>query len=144
MKSRTAEVTALVLFLGALVPRLAVALLLTGEPVWDGHYYDFGAKRIAAGLGYSDDIVVGGQTVWHPWCHYPVGYSAFLAAFYRVFGDGPRVGPIAGAVVGSLLAVVTWLLARHALTERRARIAGALVALHPGLVLYSALVMTEP
>ncbi len=141
---KRAEATALVLFLVAVVPRLAVALLLTGEPVWDGHYYDFGAKRIAAGLGYSDDIVVGGHSVWHPWCHYPVGYSAFLSVFYRIVGAGPRVGPIVGAFVGALLAVVTWALARHALTERRARIAGALVALHPGLVFYSALVMTEP
>ena len=26
------------------------------------------ARRIAAGLGYSDDVIVNGQAVWHPWC----------------------------------------------------------------------------
>ena len=62
-----------------------VALAWAGEPVWDGHYYDFGARRIAAGLGYSDDRTVAGGLVWHPWCHYPVGYSAFLAALLPRF-----------------------------------------------------------
>src|SRR5215475_5364974 len=85
-------------FVASLLPRLYVAIAWAREPVWDGHYYDFGAKRIAAGLGYSDDVVIGGQTVWHPWCHYPVGYSGFLGAVYRVFGHGPHVATIANAI----------------------------------------------
>ncbi len=141
-----ARTTAAALFFVALLPRLVAALLLAGEPVWDGHYYDFGAKRIAAGLGYSDDVISGGIAVWHPWCHYPVGYSGFLGLFYRIFGHGPLVAPAVGAFVGAALAVVTWGLAREvpAMGERRALVAGGLVALHPGLVLYSPLVMTEP
>lgn len=132
------------LFLLALAPRLAVALAWAGEAVWDGHYYDFGARRIAAGLGYSDDRMVDGHPVWHPWCHYPVGYSAFLAAFYRAFGSSHALAGVANALVGAAMAVATWELARHALTEGRARVAGLLVALHPGLILYAALVMSEP
>jgi hypothetical protein len=132
------------LFVVALVPRLWVALRWAGEAVWDGHYYDFGARRIAAGLGYSDDRTVGGQIVWHPWCHYPVGYSGFLAIFYRFFGAGAAIAGVANALVGAALAVVTWALARHALAEGRARAAGFIVALHPGLVIYAALVMSEP
>ena len=132
------------LFIAALLPRLYVALAWAGEPVWDGHYYDFGARRIAAGLGYSDDLTLAGQLVWHPWCHYPVGYSGFLAIFYRVFGATTNVAAVVNASVGAALAVVTWLLASHALGPWRARAAGLLVALHPGLILYAALVMTEP
>jgi hypothetical protein len=132
------------LFAVALAPRLWVALRWAGEAVWDGHYYDFGARRIAAGFGYSDDRIVAGQAVWHPWCHYPVGYSAFLAFFYRLFGASPAIAGVANALVGAALAVVTWALARHAIAERRARAAGFLVALHPGLVVYAALVMSEP
>ena len=60
-------------------PRLYVAIAWPREPVWDGHYYDFGARRIAAGLGYSD-----GTTSWHPWCHWPVGYSGLLAGIYQI------------------------------------------------------------
>jgi hypothetical protein len=132
------------LFVVALVPRLYVAVLWAGEPVWDGHYYDFGARRIAEGAGYSDDLTLGGHLVWHPWAHYPVGYSAFLALFYRLFGDGRAVAAVANALVGAALAVVTWALAGHALSTLRARAAGLLVALHPGLILYAALVMSEP
>jgi len=132
------------LFVAALLPRLYVAVFWAGEPVWDGHYYDFGARRIAGGAGYSDDLTLGGHLVWHPWCHYPVGYSAFLAVFYRLFGDGRAVTAVANALVGAALAVVTWGLARHALSPLRARAAGLLVAVHPGLILYAALVMSEP
>lgn len=53
-------------FVVALLPRLYVAIAWAREPVWDGHYYDFGARRIAAGLGYSDDLMVNGRAVWHP------------------------------------------------------------------------------
>jgi 4-amino-4-deoxy-L-arabinose transferase-like glycosyltransferase len=132
------------LFLVALGPRLGTAFALRGEAVWDGFYYDYGAKRIAAGLGYSEDRVVDGVTTWHAWCHYPVGYSAFLAFFYRLFGPSTEVAALVNSTVGAALAVVTWLLARHALSTARARIAGVFVAIHPGMILYAALVMTEP
>jgi 4-amino-4-deoxy-L-arabinose transferase-like glycosyltransferase len=132
------------LFIAALAPRLYVALSWAGEAVWDGHYYDFGARRIALGLGYSDDLALAGQRVWHPWCHYPVGYSGFLAIFYRLFGSSTNVAAVVNASIGAALAVVTWMLARHALGPWRARAAGLLVALHPGLIVYAALVMSEP
>ena len=132
------------LFVLALLPRLYVAIAWAREPVWDGHYYDFGARRIAEGLGYSDDVVVGGQRVWHPWCHYPVGYSGFLAIFYRLFGAGPATAPVVNAVTGALVAVLVHRLARYATTKNRARAAGLLCALDPGLIVYAALVMTEP
>ncbi len=128
----------------SLVPRLYVGLAWSQEPVWDGHYYDFGARRIAAGFGYSDDVMIGGQLTWHPWCHYPVGYSGFLAFFYWIFGAGPKVGPIVNAVVGALTCLLIHRLALTVLSVRRARIAGVLCALHPGLIVYTALLMTEP
>lgn len=131
-------------FVLALLPRLYVAIAWAREPVWDGHYYDFGARRIAAGLGYSDDIVVEGQAVWHPWCHYPVGYSGFLGIVYRLFGSGPHVATVANAVTGALLVAVVHRLARYGLTPWRARIAALLAALSPGLIVYAALLMTEP
>ncbi|HEY8080223.1 MAG TPA: glycosyltransferase family 39 protein [Labilithrix sp.] len=132
------------LFLVSFGLRLAAALRFAGEPVWDGHYYDFGAHRIAEGFGYSDDIVVEGARVWHPWCHYPVGYSAYLGAFYKLFGGAPIVAHVADSLAGALLAVFTFLLAREALSPLRARVAGLLVALHPGLILWGALLMSEP
>lgn len=136
-------VFAFALFAVAFLLRFAAAQWLAGEPVWDGHYYDFGARRIAEGHGYSDDRIVGDRVEWHPWCHYPVGYSAWLAAFYWLFGPHTSSAHIANALTGALSAVVVFLLAREALPPARARLAGVLTAIHPGLVLYGALVMGE-
>lgn len=133
----------LALLLVAFLPRLFVALAWSREPVWDGHYYHFGAERIAAGLGYSEDGWSQGHLVWRPWVHYPVGYSALLGAVYKLFGARLWVAPLLNAVFGTLLAGVTYQIARTCLSRARACIAGALVALHPGLIAYSALVMTE-
>jgi 4-amino-4-deoxy-L-arabinose transferase-like glycosyltransferase len=127
----------------AFLPRLFVALAWSREPVWDGHYYHFGGERIAAGLGYSEDGWAHGHLVWRPWVHYPVGYSALLGAAYKLFGSGLWVAPLLNAVFGALLAGVIYLLARTCLSRARACVAGGLVALHPGLIAYSALVMTE-
>ncbi|MEO7112833.1 MAG: glycosyltransferase family 39 protein [Polyangiaceae bacterium] len=143
-REKPSPLFAALLFFGALLPRLYVALAWSGEPVLDGHYYDFGARRIAEGFGYSDDSILGSVRVWHPWCHYPVGYSAFLGLFYRVFGESATVAPVVNACVGAAVAFVTWLLARHALSENRSRFAGILVAANPELILYAALLMTEP
>lgn len=127
----------------AVAPRVYVALAWAREPVWDGHYYDFGARRIAAGLGYSDDAMIGGVMQWHPWCHYPVGYSGFLAGLYELFGDGPHVATVANAIMGALMVALTHRIALRMMSTWRARIAAALLALHPGMILYGALVMTE-
>ncbi|HEX7669673.1 MAG TPA: glycosyltransferase family 39 protein, partial [Polyangiaceae bacterium] len=127
----------------ALLPRLFVALAWPREPVWDGHYYHFGALRIAEGLGYSEDIVQNGVRTWHGWAHYPVGYSALLGGVYHLFGGGLSVGPVVNAVTGALLVVVVHRLALRGLTINRARFATTLTALHPGLIVYSAVLMNE-
>jgi Dolichyl-phosphate-mannose-protein mannosyltransferase len=132
------------LALAALVPRLYVALAWAREPVWDGHYYHFGATRIAAGLGYSEDVLVGGQLKWSPWCHYPVGYSGFLGIFYKFLGTGLWVAPVLNACIGALTVWVVHRLARMYLSHTRARIAALLCAVHPGLLLYTGVVMSEP
>jgi 4-amino-4-deoxy-L-arabinose transferase-like glycosyltransferase len=126
-----------VLFALALLPRVLVALWLDGEPAWDGGYYHIGAESIAKGLGYAGETGA-------PWSHYPVGYSAFVGASYSIFGARPIVATLSNAVVGALLACTAYLLARHATSERRARVAGLLTAFYPGLVIYAALIMTEP
>lgn len=131
------------LFWVALAPRLYVALAWAREPVWDGHYYHFGAMRIASGLGYSEDVMIDGVAHWKPWCHYPVGYSGFLAGLYEIFGSELWVAPVGNALVGALTAVLAHRVARSFLCKWRSRVAAGLCALHPGLILYTALVMTE-
>lgn len=131
-------------FLAALLARLFVAIAWAKEPVWDGHYYHFGAERIASGLGYSEDVIARGVLLWKPWVHYPVGYSAFLALFYGVFGAELVVAPVVNAVTSALVAVVVHRVARYCVSRDRARVAAGLCVLHPGLIAYSAVVMSEP
>jgi 4-amino-4-deoxy-L-arabinose transferase-like glycosyltransferase len=131
-------------FLAALLPRLFVAIAWAKEPVWDGHYYHFGAERIARGLGYSEDVLSHGQLLWKPWVHYPVGYSAFLGFFYKIFGSELIVAPVINALTGAALVAAVHRLARYYVSRDRARIAAGLAAVHPGLIAYAAVVMTEP
>jgi hypothetical protein len=51
---------------------------------------------------------------------------------------------LVNAFVGALTAVVSFAFAFDLIGRRRARVAGVLVGLHPGLVFYCVLVMTEP
>jgi 4-amino-4-deoxy-L-arabinose transferase-like glycosyltransferase len=127
----------------ALVIRLCVGLYFVGEPVWDGHYYHFGAVRLAEGLGYSEDVLRHGVWVWKPWTHYPVGYSFWLSAWYRVFGGHLWVAPVSNAVAGAFMVFAVHRLALPMLGAWRAHLAASLVALHPGLVLYTAVTMSE-
>ena len=127
----------------ALLPRLFVAIAWAREPVWDGHYYHLGASRIADGLGYSEDVLSHGVLLWKPWTHYPVGYSALLSLFYRVFGSHLLVAPLLNALLGAATAILVHRIALSHLGPTRARVAGGMAALHPGLIAYCPLVMTE-
>jgi len=128
----------------ALALRVFVAIYFVSEPVWDGHYYHFGAARLAHGLGYSEDVFRLGQWVWKPWTHYPVGYPFFLSLFYRVLGTHVWVATVANALVGSVTVFAIHRIALPSLGPIRARVAALIAAFHPGLVLYTAVVMSEP
>lgn len=123
--------------------RAAVVHAFPVDPTWDGQFYHRGALSIAEGHGYSAALS-GGELEREPWSHYPVGYSALLAAGYALFGSSASVGPLLNSAIGGATAALAFAFALPVLGRRRARIAGALVGLHPGLVLYCALVMTEP
>jgi 4-amino-4-deoxy-L-arabinose transferase-like glycosyltransferase len=132
------------LFLAALALRLCIVQLFDAAPTWDGQFYHRGALSIAEGHGYSEAAPLLGPDGRAPWSHYPVGYSAFLGGVYALFGPAPHHALVANAVVGALTAALAFLFAFDLLGRTRARVAGVLVALHPGLSLYCALVMTEP
>ena len=108
------------LFFVALLPRLYVASNWAREPVWDGHYYHFGATRIAQGLGYSEDLLINGVAVWKPWCHYPVGFSGLLGALYKLTGPALWVAPLLNAVLGALSVLLVYFLAHACLGLWRA------------------------
>lgn len=128
----------------AAVVRGWVVLRFAGEPVWDGHYYHFGAVRLASGLGYSEDVIKQGVKVWKAWTHYPVGYSFWLSLWYRLFGAKLWVAPLSNGFVGCVSVFCVHRLALRYLGLWRARLGALVTALHPGLVLYTAVTMSEP
>ena len=119
--------------------RAAAALHFASEPVWDAHYYHYYARRLAEGFGYSD----GGGAAPHPAAHYPVGYSGFLSAFYQAFGSSHGVAIAVNVAVGAGLVALSYALVRSYASRRTATFAAVLVAVHPGLILYSILVMRD-
>jgi hypothetical protein len=130
---------ALALFVLGLAARLGVALWAGSHfpPAGDGFFYDSFARRLAHGDGYT--WLWGDGTVTYA-AHYPVGYPALLALPYLIFGAQPIVAGVINAIVGAFAGVAVHALAGGG---RRGLIGGALVALHPALVLYTPAVMTE-
>lgn len=109
-------------------------------PAGDGTYYHRLASRLAEGEGYTWLWPDGAVSYA---AHYPVGYPALVAGPYALFGAQPSVAMALGAVIGAVGAVAAWRLA--AVWRRRwlALGAGLIVAAHPGLVGYTAALMTE-
>ncbi|HEY4160244.1 MAG TPA: glycosyltransferase family 39 protein [Polyangiaceae bacterium] len=109
-------------------------------PADDGSFYQVVATRIAHGLGYTWHWPDGAVTYA---AHYPVGYPALIGVAYALFGSTPSVAMSLNAVIGALS-----VFALHGLLARRATRAGALLgaallAFHPGLVMYTPALMTE-
>jgi len=108
-------------------------------PAADGRYYHQLAMRIAQGHGYTWLWPDG--AISHV-AHYPVGYPAALAAPYALLGASPGWGMLVNALLGALAC-----LAVQQLLRSRGRsvslLGGLLVAVHPGLCLYTPALMTE-
>jgi 4-amino-4-deoxy-L-arabinose transferase-like glycosyltransferase len=126
----------------ALVARLAVVAFAASRfpAAEDGRYYDKLAARLAEGAGYTwlwpDGVVTFAA-------HYPVGYPAFLAAGYRLFGHHVAVAMVGNAVVGAVGVLALGGATRGAFGRRAGLVAGLLLALHPALLAYTPAVMTE-
>ncbi|AKT43207.1 glycosyltransferase family 39 protein [Chondromyces crocatus] len=134
---------AAVVFVIALIARLAAVEWAATRfaPAADGAYYHQLALRLAEGQGYTwrwpDGVVTYAA-------HYPVGYPGAIAALYAVAGPHPVAAMMLNAVLGSFAALAVHRLAAHATPHRAiAFLAGALVAVHPGLVAYTPALMTE-
>jgi hypothetical protein len=132
----------LLVFGAAALPRFALALWAYERipPHADGVFYHSFARRLAEGAGYTwlwpDGVVTHAA-------HYPVGYPAFLAAGYVLFGPEPGVAMLLAALLQSVAAVATWRLLSAELGLRAGLVGGLGFALHPGLIAYTPALMTE-
>ncbi len=119
-----------------IVLRLAVMLLVPVAPVSDALWYHNAAQSIAQGLGYNRNGV--------PTAFWPVGYPAFLAAWYWLLGADPGVGQAANLLLSVLTFFLVLAIAREVSgNETVARSAVLLLALYPNYIAYPSLLLSE-
>lgn len=105
--------------------RIVAVLVFGREPVSDHHTYNEAALSMLRGSGYP------------PSAYYPPGTAFWLFLVYTVFGESLRAAQLVNAGVGTLLSWLTYRVGRRVLSIPAARLAGLLVALFPGLVVYT-------
>lgn len=121
----------------AAVPRLALALLPSAEPVSDAAWYWQTALNLAHGQGY----VANGA----PTAYFPVGYPAALAAALTWGGGHPFAGQMLQAACSLAIVWLTGALGRRLFQDVRVgRLAMAAVALAPVQWLYCGVLLSEP
>jgi 4-amino-4-deoxy-L-arabinose transferase-like glycosyltransferase len=118
------------IFLIAFAVRLGYVAVAERPPISDEQYYDGLAQALAAGEGYA----AGGV----PTAYWPVGYPAFLAFFYAVFGHYYLPVLIFQALLGAATAAALVLLGREFGSPAAARAAGLIIALAPNQIAYAA------
>ena len=122
---------------GALAVRAAWVVVFQTPPFEDAEAYDELGWRLARGQGY---VTADGT----PTAFWPVGYPAFLAAIYAVFGHSWVAAGMANALLGAVNAALTYRLAREALSVRVSLVAAGVVALLPShIITFTAELRTE-
>jgi 4-amino-4-deoxy-L-arabinose transferase-like glycosyltransferase len=119
----------------------------------DSVWYDTSAKHLVAGDGYVFD-----PTVWYasdgtriypddnqltPTALWPPGYPVTLAAIYFVTDDSLWAARMFNVLCGALTAVLVYAIARKLFGLTEAVIAGLLMALFPGHIYFTPLLMSE-
>ena len=145
------------IFALSLVVRLALIAYVHPSPR-DGRYddsvfYDSAARHLAAGDGYVFDPTVWkaadgsaiypDQTALTATALWPPGYPATLAVIYRATGNAQWAARLFNVLVGSLTPALVFLIARRLFDLLAAASAGVALAVLPGHVLFTGVLLTE-
>ncbi len=118
--------------------RLIWLLAYPTVPYADSEWYVRAATQLAQGSGYVWDVETG-----RPLVGWPVGLPALLAALFVVTGPQPAVGLGLNLVVGVLLVAQTCWIGERLFNRSTGVLAALLLALSPGVVVYTSLVNTD-
>jgi 4-amino-4-deoxy-L-arabinose transferase-like glycosyltransferase len=120
------------------VVRLAwvLAVRRPGFAFNDAIMYHTTAMSLRAGDGYVP--LTGGPTA-----RWPPGYSTLLAGVYTVFGVRPLAGEIVNALIGAATVVLLMLAVDRAIDRQTAIVAGVLLAVLPGPILWTDVLVAE-
>lgn len=132
------------LTLVALAIRVGFVYAVPAGPAWDGILYERGAQAIARGLGYSTFMFEHRSSDTVLTAYYPVGYPAFIAVLYVVFGTSLRVLQMGGAAVSAFSVALAHRIAFRYVSGWPARLGALALALSPGQIAFASSAMTEP
>ena len=119
-----------------LAPRIGWMLAVDAAPMSDQLWYFERAVGLLNGEGYA----VQGQ----PTAFWPVGYPAFLAGLFAVFGPDIEVAKAANLVLSAVAMAFVYRISRRATgSETAARAALVLAVLYPTLIFYTELLYSE-
>jgi 4-amino-4-deoxy-L-arabinose transferase-like glycosyltransferase len=119
-----------------LAPRIGWMLAVDAAPMSDQLWYLERAVGLLNGEGYA----VQGQ----PTAFWPVGYPAFLAGLFAVFGPDIEVAKAANLVLSAIAMAFVYRISRRATgSETAAKAALVLAALYPTLIFYTELLYSE-
>lgn len=128
----------------ALAIRIATIVGTPGyEPVFDSGDYVRHAESIAAGDGFPESIFTTSDS---PSAFRPPLYPYVLGAVYAVFGEGngETAGRIVGALLGTLVVYLMFLVGRAIWGERVGMWAAGIAAVLPPLAVLNQALISEP
>ncbi len=127
------------LFSLALVLRVCWVLWVerTGFPFTDALFYHGHGESISRGDGFEALGVEGPSARWPP------AYSVVLGGLYWLFGVDPLVGELFNALTGAVTVVLLMLLVERTLDRRTAIVAGTILTVMPGPILWTDVLVTE-
>lgn len=125
-----------IVFVGFIL-RLGAVVSFTGAIDPEGSEYARIAENLAAGHGYHGIATPGKQLIFPP-------LFPFMIAATSIVTDGVELaGRLVSLLMGTLLIVTVFLLARHLYDQATAYVAALLVAVHPYLIGFSSTVYVE-
>ncbi len=146
-----------IIFLVALAVRVLTVAIVQPDPrdgrFDDSVWFDSTARHLAAGDGYVFDPTVWrgedgkplfpGEIKLAPTALWPPGYPLALATVYRWTGNSLTAGRLLNALAGAATAVLVFAIARKLFGQAEGVAAGGLMALFPGSIYFTPLIMSE-
>lgn len=123
-----------ILFLGILLRVIWVVLIKT-QPISDFLWYHELALSIVSNNGYR---IKGCLTAYEP-----IGYPAFLALNYYVFGVNIVFPKIANVIFSGISMFVLYLISRRNISQKAGIICTLFIALLPVNIIYTSVLSTE-
>ncbi|MCB0155795.1 MAG: glycosyltransferase family 39 protein [Anaerolineae bacterium] len=139
----------------SLALRLGWLLVVSPAPVSDFRWYFERGRDMAAGYGYSmrtDDFwpdnvpppFLSTEPSRQFTAYWPVGYPAFLAGLFFVFGPSTLIAQLANLVLSGFILILAYQIAKRLFqSELSGRLTLLLLAFYPDHIFYTSLIATE-